>query len=216
MRHAPRKRRADARSLTRSHSSLPGGFDRDVTPAVAGPEGGLPLLFLAMLASNWRVRVGVGGATERRIADAIAATSRRHVLALGQSVEAAREHVGYHVPSAVLVVLRCSRRCDAENGSAGDRCGTQRQKLFHVCSPCFLICNRMSSHPMRSESCGCSRFRKSACRLKHFHANRPNRSSVRRESLHSTLAQLRCTRIDGSRAQPARAYDKELMSGTGR
>src|SRR5258705_2724611 len=133
MRHAPRKRRADARSLTRSHSSLPGGFDRDVTPAVAGPEGGLPLLFLAMLASNWRV--GVGGATERRIADAIAATSRRHVLALGQSVEAAREHVGYHVPSAVLVVLRRSRHCGAENGSAGDRCGAQTQKIFHVCSP---------------------------------------------------------------------------------
>src|SRR5258706_14392759 len=101
MRHAPRKRRADARSLTRSHSSLPGGFDRDVTPAVAGPEGGLPLLFLAMLASNWRVRVGVGGATESRTAHAIAAPSTRRVLALEQSVEAARPAVLY--PLACVV-----------------------------------------------------------------------------------------------------------------
>jgi len=76
----------------RSHSFLSGGFDRDITPALAGPEGVLSLLFLAMLAGSWRVRVGVGGATESRILEAIATTSRGHVLALGQCVEAALQH----------------------------------------------------------------------------------------------------------------------------
>jgi hypothetical protein len=52
---------------------------------------------------------------------------------------------------------------------------------------------------MRSESNGCSCFRKCACRLKHFQANRPNRSSVRRESPHCTAAQLRCDRRCRSR-----------------
>jgi len=122
-----------ARSRSRIHPSLR-GLDRDITPAVSSPEGVLPLLFLAMLAGSWRVSVGVGRAGDKRIADAIAAASRRHRLALRQCVEAARQHVVRDAPAAVLI-LRRGGSGYTKTGCAGNCCEAEAQKLAHGCSP---------------------------------------------------------------------------------
>jgi hypothetical protein len=95
-----------------------------------------------MLAGNWRIRIGVSGATERRIADAIAASSRGHVLALGQCLEAALQHEGSHVPAAIPVVLRCGgsgRTKESYAGDCCDCCDSWAQKLVHVYSPCLSL-----------------------------------------------------------------------------
>jgi hypothetical protein len=75
---------------------------RGIAPAVAASNDALPLLLMMMLADHRRVRESVGGALEGRIAEAVTAASRGHIEALRQCLEAALQHVGRHVPAAVL------------------------------------------------------------------------------------------------------------------
>jgi hypothetical protein len=107
-----------------------------------------------MLAGNWRVCVGVGGADHKRTTEAIAAAPRGDVLALRQCFEAALQHEGCHIPAAVSTAGPA-----APNKAAQEDCrGTQRQKLFHVRSSQFLLHLRLvvsSSQLMQLESYCC-------------------------------------------------------------
>src|SRR6266404_1570958 len=92
------------------------------------------------LADTRRVVVRIGGAAERRIAEAIAAAPKRRFLTLRQRFEAALQHKGCHIPATVLIVFCCSRSGPTEEGCAGDCCGTQAQKLTHICS--LILCQK--------------------------------------------------------------------------
>src|SRR6516164_6829605 len=99
-----------ARPRSRIHPSLR-RFDRD---RINRPRGVSPLLFLMMLMDDRHISVslacarrggvGVGAAAERRIAKAIAATSRRHGLALRQGVEAAAQGAVFSDVTAAILV----------------------------------------------------------------------------------------------------------------